>query len=165
MFDKLKKLADQAKEKATPLAGQAAQKAAELAAEAKEKAGPLAEQAKERATELAAKAAPAVSQGVDKAAGSLDKATGGRFTDKLDKVQGVVHETATKVADKGTGDKSGDPTAHTASAAAADGPGLAVPADSAAAPAAPSAPAAPAAPPPPAAEGGADHPQGSGDQP
>ena len=73
MFDKLKKLADQAKEKATPMVGQAAQKAAELAAEAKEKAGPLAEQAKERATELAAKAAPAVSQGVDKAAGSLVK--------------------------------------------------------------------------------------------
>ena len=76
MFDKLKKIADQAKEKAAPLAGQATQKAAELAAEAKEKAGPLAEQAKERATELAGKAAPAVSQGVDKAAGGLDKATG-----------------------------------------------------------------------------------------
>lgn len=104
MFDKLKKLADQAKEKATPLAGQAAQKAAELAAEAKEKAGPLAEQAKERATELAAKAAPAVSQGVDKAAGSIDKATGGRFTPQLDKVQDVVQNTASKVADKSAGD-------------------------------------------------------------
>jgi hypothetical protein len=111
MFDKLKKLADQAKEKATPLAGQAAQKAAELAAEAKEKAGPLAEQAKERATELAAKAAPAVSQGVDKAAGSLDKATGGRFTGPLDKVQDVVHETASKVADKTAGDPPAPPSA------------------------------------------------------
>jgi vacuolar-type H+-ATPase subunit H len=111
MFDKLKKLADQAKEKATPMVGQAAQKAAELAAEAKEKAGPLAEQAKERATELAAKAAPAVSQGVDKAAGSLDKATGGRFTGPLDKVQDVVHGTASKVADKAAGDPPTPPGA------------------------------------------------------
>ena len=77
MFDKLKKLADQAKEKAGPLAEQAAQKASELAAEAKEKAGPLAEQAKEKASDLASKAAPAVAQGVDKAADGIDKATEG----------------------------------------------------------------------------------------
>ncbi len=84
MLDKLKKFADQAKEKA----------------------GPLAEQAKERATELAGKAAPAVSQGIDKAAGSLDKATKGRYSGHIDKVQGVVHDTAQKVGDKaaaGTG--------------------------------------------------------------
>jgi MT0933-like antitoxin protein len=98
MLDKLKKFADQAKEKATPLAEQAAHRAAELATEAREKAGPLAEQARERAAELATKAAPAVSQGVDKAAERIDKATGGRYTSHLDKVQGVVHERASKVA-------------------------------------------------------------------
>lgn len=100
MLEKLKKLADQAKVKAGPLAEQAKEKATVLAAEAKEKAGPLAEQAKEKATELAGKAAPAVSQGVDKAADSLDKATKGRYSGQIDKVQGVVHDTAQKVGDK-----------------------------------------------------------------
>ena len=98
MLDKLKKFADQAKEKAAPLAEQAAHRAAELASEARVKAGPLAEQARERAVDLAGKAAPAVSQGVDKATERLDKATGGRYSSKLDKVQGVVHDTASKVA-------------------------------------------------------------------
>ncbi len=100
MLDKLKKIADQAKEKAGPLAEQAKERATVLAAEAREKAGPLAEQAKERATELAGKAAPAVSQGIDKAADSLDKATKGRYSGQIDKVQGVVHDTAQKVGDK-----------------------------------------------------------------
>jgi len=100
MLEKLKKIADQAKVKAGPLAEQAKEKATVLAAEAREKAGPLAEQAKEKATELAGKAAPAVSQGVDKAADSLDKATKGRYSGQIDKVQGVVHDTAQKVGDK-----------------------------------------------------------------
>lgn len=100
MLDKLKKIADQAKEKAGPLAEQAKERATVLAAEAKEKAGPLAEQAKERATELAGKAAPAVAQGIDKAADSLDKATKGRYSGQIDKVQEVVHDTAQKVGDK-----------------------------------------------------------------
>jgi vacuolar-type H+-ATPase subunit H len=122
MLDKLKKMADQAKEKAGPLAEQAKERATVLAAEAKEKAGPLAEQAKGRATELAGKAAPAVSQGIDKAAGSLDKATKGRYSGHIDKVQGVVHDTAQKVGDKaatggtaaaGTG-PTVDPGAHEA---------------------------------------------------
>ena len=96
MLDKLKKMADQAKVKAAPMAQQAM-----------EKAGPMAEQAKEKATELASKAAPAVSQGVGKAAGSLDKATKGRYSDKIDKVQGVVHQTAQKVGDKTAGTGTG----------------------------------------------------------
>ncbi|MDQ1739315.1 MAG: hypothetical protein QOE53_967 [Pseudonocardiales bacterium] len=96
MLDKLKKMADQAKVKAGPMAQQA-----------KEKAGPMAEQAKEKATELASKAAPAVSQGIDKAAGSLDKATKGRYTGHIDKVQGVVHQTAQKVGDKAAGTGTG----------------------------------------------------------
>lgn len=96
MLDKLKKIADQAKVKAGPMAQQA-----------KEKAGPMAGQAKEKATELASKAAPAVSQGIDKAAGSLDKATKGRYTGHIDKVQGVVHQTAQKVGDKAAGTGTG----------------------------------------------------------
>ena len=113
MLEKLKKLADQAKEKAGPMAEQAKERATVLAAEAKEKAGPMAEQAKERATELASKAAPAVTQGLDKAADSLDKATKGRYTEKIDKVQGVVHQTAQKVGDKaaGTGTGTDSPSA------------------------------------------------------
>jgi hypothetical protein len=107
MLEKLKKFADQAKEKAGPMAGQAKERATVLAAEAKEKAGPMAGQAKERATELASKAAPAVSQGVGKAAGSLDKATKGRYTGHIDKVQGVVHQTAQKVGDKAAGTGTG----------------------------------------------------------
>ena len=91
MLEKLKKIADQAKEKA----------------------GPMAEQAKEKATELASKAAPAVSQGIDKAAGSIDKATKGRYSDHIDKVQGVVHQTAQKVGDKSAGTGSGAPSAAT----------------------------------------------------
>lgn len=101
MLDKLKKLAEQAKEKAGPMAEQAAHKANELAAEAKVKAGPLAEQAKGRATEFAVKAAPAVSQGIDKATGSIDKATSGRFTEHLTKVQTAAHGTADKVSAAG----------------------------------------------------------------
>lgn len=113
MLEKLKKIADQAMEKAGPMAEQAKERAAVLAAEAKVKAGPMAEQAKERATELAGKAAPAVSQGIDKAAGSLDKATKGKYSGQIDKVQGVVHHTAQKVGDKaaGTGTATGTGTA------------------------------------------------------
>jgi hypothetical protein len=109
VLDKLKKLADQAKEKATPLAEkaaekagplatQAAHKAAEAAAQAKDKAGPLAAQAKERATELASKAAPHVAHGVDVAAEGLDKATKGKFSDKIETVQVKVHDTVIKAA-------------------------------------------------------------------
>jgi hypothetical protein len=109
VLDKLKKLADRARgkaaplaekaaEKAGPLAAQAAQKAAEAAAQAKEKAGPLAAQAKEKASDLASKAAPHVSHGVDVAAGGIDKATGGRFSDKIETVQGKVHDTVDKAA-------------------------------------------------------------------
>jgi hypothetical protein len=72
-----------------------------------EKLKKFADQAKEKATELAGKAAPAVSQGVEKAAGSLDKATKGRYTGHIDKVQGVVQQTAQKVGDKAAGTGTG----------------------------------------------------------
>lgn len=129
MLDKLKKLAEQAKEKAGPMAEQAAQKANELAAEAKVKAGPLAEQAKERATELAVKAAPAVSQGIDKATGSIDKATSGRFTEHLTKVQTAAHDTADKVSAAGQPSAAAtDPVTVTPAGGEAPGTGGSVPA-------------------------------------
>lgn len=79
-FDKLKKLADQALEKAGP-----------LVADAKEKAGPLASQAKTKAADLASKAAPVAAQGVDKATAGLDKATKGKYSDKLTGVHDKVN--------------------------------------------------------------------------
>ncbi len=124
MLDKLKKLADQAKEKAGPLAEQAAQKANELAAEAKGKAGPLAEQAKGRATGFAVKAAPTVSQGIDKATGSIDKATSGRFTEHLTKVQSAAHDTVGKV---GTAGQPSGSNPATPAAGEAPGTGGSVP--------------------------------------
>lgn len=79
-LDKFKKFADQAKEKAVP-----------MLADAKEKAGPLAAQAKEKAAELATKAAPIAAQGVDKASASLDKATKGKYSDKITGVHDSVN--------------------------------------------------------------------------
>jgi len=87
VFDKLKKLAEEAAEKAGPLAKQA-----------KEKAGPLAAQAKEKAADLASKAAPVVAHGVDIAADKLDSATKGKYSDKIDVVQDKIHDAADKVA-------------------------------------------------------------------
>ena len=58
-------------------------KAAELAAQAAAAAGPLAARAKELAGQAAA-------QGVDVVAGNLDKATGGKYSER-------IHSVATKV--------------------------------------------------------------------
>jgi hypothetical protein len=87
-FDKLKKFADQAKEKAAP-----------MMADAKEKAGPLATQAKEKAADLASKAAPIAAQGVDKASASIDKATKGKYSDKISDVHGKVNSGLASAAD------------------------------------------------------------------
>lgn len=85
-IDKLKKMAAE-------LAEQAKDKASELAL----KAGPVAGQAKQKAGELAKKAGPATARGVDKAAGSIDKATGGKYTDKI----GTVNTKVGGVLDRG----------------------------------------------------------------
>jgi gas vesicle protein len=124
LFDKVKSLFDQAKDKAAPLAEQAKDKAGPLAKEAlqkaqevsgqvREKAGPLAAEAKDKASELAGRAAPAVASRVDRAAESLDKATGGRFTEKIDTVQDKVHEAAAKAATPDTAMAPGTPAATT----------------------------------------------------
>lgn len=72
-------------------------RAAELAGQAAAAAGPLAARARELAEQTAAAAAPIVeqarvraAQSVDVVAGSLDKATGGKYTDR-------IHTVATKV--------------------------------------------------------------------
>ena len=106
MFDKLKKLADQAKEKAGT-AGRPGRAEGDRAGRRGQGEGrPAGRAGQGTATELASKAAPAVSQGVDKAAGSIDKATRGRFSGQLDKVQDVVHDTASKVADRGAAERA-----------------------------------------------------------
>ncbi len=87
-FDKLKQLAEQAKEKAAP-----------IVADAKDKAGPLAVQAKERAAELASKAAPIAAQGVDKASAGIDKATKGKYSDKISDVHTKVNAGLTSAAE------------------------------------------------------------------
>ena len=82
-------------------------KAAELAGQAAAAAGPLAARAKDLAEQGAAAAAPLVeqarvraAQGVDVVAGSLDKATGGKYSERIHsvatKVEGVL-ETKPKV--------------------------------------------------------------------
>ena len=78
-FDKLKALGNDLLEKAGDLAGKA-----------KDKAGPLAEQAKEKAGPLADKAKDAAAKGADLAADRIDKATGGKYHDKIDAVQDKV---------------------------------------------------------------------------
>ncbi|MCP3800275.1 hypothetical protein NLX83_13505 [Allokutzneria sp. A3M-2-11 16] len=61
-------------------------KAKELANQAKDKVGPLAEQAKEKAGPLAEKAGGAAARGVDLAASKLDRATRGKYHDKIENV-------------------------------------------------------------------------------
>ena len=80
-----------------PDAKKVTDKAAELAGQAAAAAGPLAARAKELAGQAAAAAAPITeqarvraAQGVDVVAGSLDKATRGKYSKQ-------IHEAATKV--------------------------------------------------------------------
>jgi hypothetical protein len=65
-------------------------KASDLASQAAEKAGPAIERAKEVATELVEKAGPLLeragelaAQGVSVAAEQIDRATGGKYSDKI----------------------------------------------------------------------------------
>lgn len=80
-----------------PDASKFTDKAAELAGQAAAAAQPLAARARELAEQTAAAAAPIVeqarvraAQGVDVVAGSLDKATGGKYSER-------IHTVATKV--------------------------------------------------------------------
>lgn len=90
--DKAAELAGQAAAAAGPLAAQIKEKAAELAGQAAAAAGPLAAQAKDRAAELAEKASEAAAQGVSALAESLDKATGGKYSDRISSVTAKLEE-------------------------------------------------------------------------
>lgn len=85
--------ADKITDRVSGLAGQAKDKASGLA----DKAAPYAGQAKDKASELAKKAAPHAEKagnmaatGVDAAASSLDKVTGGRFSGHIKSVSGKL---------------------------------------------------------------------------
>lgn len=86
--DRAAELAAQAAAAAGPLAAQAKEKATELAAQAAVAAGPL----KERAEELAAKAGEKAAHGVSTLAENLDKATGGKYSDKISSVTSKLEE-------------------------------------------------------------------------
>jgi hypothetical protein len=108
-------LVAQAREKAGPLAAQAREKAAPLAAQALEKAGPLAAEAKEKAAELADKAGGVAAHGMDTLAKQLDKATGGKYSDKITSVTSKLGDrldpdkTTDKPTDTGPGHGTSDP--------------------------------------------------------
>jgi uncharacterized protein YidB (DUF937 family) len=89
-MDKAKETANELAEKAGPLAQQAKERATELAGQAREKAGPLAEQAREKAGPLAEQARGAAATGVGKLAEALNKATSGRYSDKIDSASGKL---------------------------------------------------------------------------
>lgn len=75
------------------------------------KAKELAGQAKGKAEELAEKAGPSAAKGLDAAKSSLDKATGGKYHDKIEsvsgKVEGVLKRDSAKD-DPGSQDKGPD---------------------------------------------------------
>jgi len=73
-------------EKASVLAGQAVEKAGPALAKAKEVAGELAEKAKP----IVAKAATQTAHGVSAAAEQLDRATKGKYSDKLSSASSKV---------------------------------------------------------------------------
>lgn len=73
-------------------AGPAKDKAAELAATAAAAAGPIASQAKGKAAELAERAGEAGAKGVGALAEGLDKATGGKYSDRISSVTSKLEE-------------------------------------------------------------------------
>jgi hypothetical protein len=82
---------DKAKDLASKVTGRANQVANDLA----EKAGPIAEKAKplaEKAAPLAGKAGNLAAKGVTAAASSVDKATGGKYHDRIETVTGKLGE-------------------------------------------------------------------------
>jgi hypothetical protein len=90
--DKAMQLAEQAAAAAGPLAKEARERATELAGQAAAAAGPLAEQARVRAV-----------QGVDVLAENLDKATGGKYSER-------IHTAASRIEDVLDGKSKTPPT-------------------------------------------------------
>lgn len=87
--DKAKELADLALEKA----GEYSEKATELAGKAGEKAAELTETAREKAPSYVDRATELAGKAVDATAAGVDKATQGRFHDKIETATGKVGET------------------------------------------------------------------------
>ena len=79
LTDQAKQRLEQLRQKAGPYLDQAKGKAGDL----KEKAGPMASQAAGKASEFAGKAGGAAAHGVESASGALDRATGGKYSDKI----------------------------------------------------------------------------------
>ena len=73
-------------------AGPAKDKAAELAHTAAAAAAPIAAQAKGKATEIAERAGEVSAKGVSALAEGLDKATGGRYSDRISAVTAKIEE-------------------------------------------------------------------------
>lgn len=92
-------------DKAKQMAGELAEKAEPLV----EKAKPLAEKAKplaEKAAPYAEKAAGLAAKGVSSAASTVDKATGGKYHEKIETVSGKVAEALNR---DGKDDPNGTP--------------------------------------------------------
>jgi vacuolar-type H+-ATPase subunit H len=83
-------LIEQAREKAGPLVEQAINKAGPYAEMVAERAGPIVAQAKEKAAPYIEKAVPYAVKGVEAAVSTADKATGGRYHDKIENVSQLV---------------------------------------------------------------------------
>ena len=79
LTDQAKQRLEQLRQKAGPYLDQAKGKAGDM----KEKAGPVASQAAGKASEFAGKAGGAAAHGVESASGALDRATGGKYSDKI----------------------------------------------------------------------------------
>jgi hypothetical protein len=89
------KLSDKAAQLAAQVAaaaGPAKEKATEFAATAAAAAGPLANQAKDKATEFAERAGEVGAKGVSALAESLDKATGGKYSDRISSLTSKVEQ-------------------------------------------------------------------------
>ena len=82
LTDQAKQRLEQLRQKAGPYLDQAKGKAGDL----KDKAGPAASQAAGKAGEFAGKAGGAAAHGVESASGALDRATGGKYSDKIKSV-------------------------------------------------------------------------------
>jgi ElaB/YqjD/DUF883 family membrane-anchored ribosome-binding protein len=82
LTDQAKQRLEQLREKAGPYLDQAKERAGDM----KEKAGPMANQAAGKAGEFAGKAGGAAAHGVESASGALDRATGGKYSDKIKSV-------------------------------------------------------------------------------
>ena len=76
------------------------------------------DKAKEKAGELAHKAGPGAAKGVDSAKAQLDKATGGKYHDRIENVSGKVQDALKKA--EGWNEKSGPSDSGQAGSGQAD---------------------------------------------